>query len=213
VRFAHLRLGDTFLDSLVPQVTGFLEKSIVMPEDEPPKNPYTIFCKFISISTFNDIVTRFSPALIQLYLERSGYASGTSPHQIHQLEAGAKIDPNVDVTVDESFHGLMTVRDLVLFFGDHGFFSDQKHLRVVDVLLFRRFRSMIRTVGDGEEDTVRKFFTSFTRSRLMFVEFVQTLAFVGSKLMRLEWPLSGNSSMSSNTLKIGRGHRRCRLKS
>jgi hypothetical protein len=112
VRFAHPRLGDTFPDSLILQLTGFLENSILMREDEPPKNPYSILGKSISISIFDDIITRFSPALIQLYLECSGYASGTSLHQIRQLEAGATIDPNVDMTSDESFHGLMTVRDL-----------------------------------------------------------------------------------------------------
>jgi hypothetical protein len=101
VRFMHPRLGDTFPDSFILQLTRFLENSILMPEDEPPKNPDSIFRKSISNSTFDGIVTGFSPVLIQLYLECSGYASGTSPHQIRQLEAGAKIDPIVDVIVDE----------------------------------------------------------------------------------------------------------------
>jgi hypothetical protein len=144
------RLGDTFPDSLILQLTRFLENSILMAESEPPKNPDSIFRKSISNSIFDGIVIGFSPALIQLYLECSGYASGTSPHQIRQLEAGAKIDPNVDVTIDKSFHGLMTVRDL----------------------------------GHTQE-----FFTSFKRSHVTFVEFVQALAFVGSKLVRFEWPL------------------------
>jgi hypothetical protein len=93
VRFAHPRLGDTFPDSLILQLTRFLENSNLMPEDEPPKNPYSIFRKSISTSTFDDIVTRFSPALIQLYLECSRYALGTSRHQIRQLETGAKNRP------------------------------------------------------------------------------------------------------------------------
>jgi hypothetical protein len=57
VRFAHPCLGDTFPDSLILQLTGFLENSILMPEDEPPKNPYSIFRKSISISIFDHIVT------------------------------------------------------------------------------------------------------------------------------------------------------------
>jgi hypothetical protein len=60
---------------------------------------------------------------------------------------------------------------------------------VLDVLLFQRFGSVTRPLGDGEEEAFRKFFTSFTRSRVTFVEFVQTVAFVGSKLVRFQWPL------------------------
>jgi hypothetical protein len=189
VRLAHHRLSETFPDSLILQVTRFLENSILMPEDEPPKNIYSIFRKSISTALFDDVVTRFSPTLIQLYLEFAGYASGCSQHQIRQLEAGVKIDPRVDVMVDESFHGLMTIRDLILFLGDRGFFSDQRHLRVLDVLLFQRYGSVTRELVEGEEESFRKFFTSFTRCRVTFVEFVQTLAFVGSKLVRFEWPL------------------------
>jgi hypothetical protein len=80
----------------------------------------------------------------------------------------------------------MTARDRVVFFGDRGYFSNQKHLRVMDVLLFQRLENVTRPLRDGEQDTVRKFFTSFTRSRVTFVEFVQTFAFVGSKLLRFE---------------------------
>jgi hypothetical protein len=189
VRLAHHRLHETFPDSLILQVTRFLENSILMPEDEPPKNPYSIFRKSISTAAFDDVVTRYSPALLQLYLEFSGYASGCSQHQIGQLEESIKIDARVDVTVDDSFHGLMTVRDLILFLGDRGFFGEHRHLSVLDVLLFQRFGSVTRELAEGEEEAFRKFFTSFTKSRVTFVEFVQTLAFVGSKLVRFNWPL------------------------
>jgi hypothetical protein len=189
VRLAHHRLHDTFPDSLILQVTRFLENSILMPEDEFPKNPYSVFRKSISTATFDEVVTRYSPALLQLYLEFSGYASGSSQHQINQLAESIKLDPRVDVTIDETFHGLMTVRDLILLLGDRGFFAEHRHLSVLDVLLFLRFESVTRELAEGEAEEFKKFFTPFTKSRVTFVEFVQTLAFAGSKLVRFNWPL------------------------
>jgi hypothetical protein len=188
VRLAHHRLRETFPDSLILQVTRFLENSILMPEDEPPKNEYSIFRKSISNATFDDVVTKYSPILIQLYLEFSGYAAGCSLHQIRQLEAGIQIDPHVEIAAEE-FQGIMTVRDFVLFLGDRGFFGVRRRLQVSDVLLFQRFESVTRELQEGEADRFRKFFTSFTKCRVTFVEFVQTLAFVGARLVRFDWSL------------------------
>jgi hypothetical protein len=189
VRLAHHRLKESFPDSLILQVTRFLENSILMPDDEPPANPYSIFRRSISTSTFDDVVTKYSGTLIQLYLEFAGYAALCSIHQIRKLEIGIRIDPNVDVDL-EPYQGIMTIRDLVLFLSDRGFFADTKRLRVCDMMLFQRFESAARPLEEGEEETFRKFFTAFTECKVVFVEFVQTLAFVGAKLIRFtNWSL------------------------
>jgi hypothetical protein len=189
VKLAHHRLKETFPDSLILQVTRFLENSILVPDDEPPANPYSIFRRSISTPSFDDVVTKYSATLIQLYLEFAGYATMCSIHQIRKLEIGIKIDPNVDAEL-QPYQGIMTIRDLILFLGDRGFFAETKRLSVCDVMLFQRFESAARPLEEGEEEVFRKFFTAFTESKVVFVEFVQTLAFVGSKLIRFtNWAL------------------------
>jgi hypothetical protein len=187
VRLAHHRLSESFPDSLILQVTRFLENSIFV-DDIAPQNDYSIFRKSISTPGFDDVVTKYSRELVLLYLDFSGMSYGCSRHQMDQLSKSLEIDNNVDMVI-EKYTGLMTARDLIIFLGERGFFSGCKHLTVMVVLLFLNFGSVARPLQEGEEDYFRKFFTSFTRSKVTFIEFVQTLAFVGSKLIIFEWPL------------------------
>ena len=188
VRLAHHKLSESFPDSLILQVTRFLENAIFV-DDEPPQNEYSIFRKTISTPEFDDVITKYSPELIKLYIDFSGYSMGCSRHQIRQLESGMKIDPNVDVTIRE-YQGIMTIRDLLLFLGDRGFFEQSNKLTVMDVLLFQKFSSVARALEEGEEENFRKYFTAFPKCKVTFVEFVQTLAFVGSRLIPYhDWEL------------------------
>ncbi|OHT05761.1 hypothetical protein TRFO_26441 [Tritrichomonas foetus] len=185
VRLAHHQLKASFPDSLILQVTRFLENSIFV-DDSPPENPYSLFRKSVSNTQFDDMVTKYSPKLLELYLDFSGYASGCSKFQTRQLKMGIQIDSNVDVTVNV-YSGIMTIRDLVLFLGDRYFFEDEEKLSVMDVLCFQKFAGVTRAIEEEEEATFRRFFTSFMKSKVTFVEFVQTLAFVADKLIPFDW--------------------------
>lgn len=185
VRLAHHQLRETFPDSLILQVTRFLENSIFV-DDAPPENEYSVFRKSISTSTFDDIITQYSPKLLDLYLDFSGYSSGCSRFQVEQLRQANSIDPNVDVTINK-YCGILTVRDLILFLGDRDFFSDEK-LTVMDVLCFQKFAGVARKIEEEEETNFKKFFASFMKCKVTFVEFVQTLAFVSNKLIPFDWP-------------------------
>jgi hypothetical protein len=131
------------------------------------------------------VVTKYSPTLIQFYLEFSGYTVGCSLHQIRRLEAGIQIDPYLEIAAEE-FQGIMTVRDLVVCLGVRGFFGVRRRLQVSDVLPFQRFESVRRELQGGETDRFRRFFTSITKCRVTFVEFGQTLAFIGARLVRFD---------------------------
>lgn len=187
VRLAHHRLKESFPDSLILQVTRFLENTIFV-DDAEPLNQWSIFRKSVSIATFDDVMTKFSPQLLQLYLDFSGYSSGTCPFQCRQLEAGLTIETNVDATVKD-YQGLMKVRDLILFLGDRGFFDDAEQLTAMDVLLFLRFGSVSREVEEEEEEQFRKFFTLSMHDQITFVEFVQSIAYISSKLITFDWEI------------------------
>ena len=83
----------------------------------------------------------------------------------------------------------MTVRDLVIFLGDRGFFADKTQLTAMDVMLFLKFSSVVKALEEGEEDNFRKFFTLFSSEKVTFVEFVQTIAFIGMKVIPYDWEM------------------------
>ena len=182
VRLAHHQLKDQFPDSLILQVTRFLENSIFV-DDLPAENPYSLFRKSISTTQFDNLVTNYSQKLITIYLDFCGYSTGCSRYQVHQLELGVQIDPNVDMNVN-LYYGIMTIRDLVLLLGDRGFFKRPSKLSVMDVLIFQKYSCVAGQVSNEEEKEFKKFFTSFMKSHVTFVEFVQTLAFVAEKLIQ-----------------------------
>ena len=184
VRLAHHRLGSQFPDSLILQVTRFLENSIFV-DDSQPENEWSIFRKSISTQQFDDTITEHSTKLLDLYLDFCGYASGTSIYQQKQLDDALKLDDNVDVSI-VNYQGLMTVRDLILFMGKRGFFESGE-LTVMQVLLFIKYCGVSRKVEEEEEAQFRKFFTSFMKSRITFVEFVQTLVWASDILIKFDW--------------------------
>ena len=181
VRLAHHQLKEKFPDSLILQVTRFLENSIFV-DDVAANNPYSLFRKTISTTSFDDLVTVYSHQLLTQYLNFSGYASGCSRFQVQQLRSGIQIDPNVDLNLN-LYSGIMTTRDLVLFLDDHGFFNDSTKLTVMDVLLFQKYSGVTSEIPEEEKEEFKKFFTSFMKSKVTFVEFVQTLGFIAEKLI------------------------------
>lgn len=186
VRLAHHRLESQFPDSLILQVTRFLENSIFI-DDAAPENEYSQFRARISEPSVDDAVTQHSPLLLDLYLDYCGFASGTSAFQARQLEQGIALDSNVDVAITE-YHGLMTVRDLVLFMGRRGFFESDE-LTVMEVLLFVKYAGVSRAVTEEEEAEFRRFFTSFMGCQVTFVEFVQALLWAAHRLIKFDWPI------------------------
>ena len=184
VRLSHHRLGSSFPDSLILQVTRFLENSIFV-DDSQPENEWSIFRKSISTSQFDDTITEHSAKLLELYLDFCGYAEGTSQYQTRQLEDAIKLDDNVDVTIYD-YRGLMTARDLILFMGKRGLF-ESGDLTVMQVLLFVKYCGVSRQIDDEEEYLFRKFYTSFMKSRITFVEFVQTLVWAAHILIKFDW--------------------------
>jgi len=186
VRLAHHRLGKTFPDSLILQVTRFLENSIFV-EDNSTDNKFSKFRKLISESPFDETITEFSNKLLDIYLDYSGFASGCSSFQSRQLEKAMKLDPNIDVTMSD-YNGLMTVRDLILLLGNRGIF-DGPELTVMDVLLYIRYSGVSRKVEDDEINTFKACFTSFMNVKITFVEFVQTLMWAADHLITFNWPI------------------------
>lgn len=186
VRLAHHKLRDQFPDSLILQVTRFLE-NLIFVDDLPAENKYSQFRKSISYAEFDDAITKVSQRLLDLYLDYSGFASGCSLFQTRQLDTSIELDSNVDVTIVE-YHGLMTVRDFILFLSSRGFF-DSNELTVMDILLFIKYSGVSRELRDEEEEEFSKFFTSFMSCRITFVEFVQALVWTSHLLIKNDWTM------------------------
>lgn len=184
VRLAHHRLGSQFPDSLILQVTRFLE-NLIFVDDTQPENEWSTFRRSISEQKFDDMITEVSPKLLDLYLSFCGYSSGTSTFQTKQLDAAVRLDSNVDVDIT-SYNGLMTVRDIILFMGKRGLF-ESGDLTVMQILLFIKYSGVSRAVSEDEANEFRKYFTSFMHCKVTFVEFVQTLVWAASNLIKQDW--------------------------
>lgn len=185
VRIAHHKLAKDFPDSLILQVTRFLENFIFI-DDAEIENEYSLFRKEVSTVEFDDLITQFSFHLLKFYLNFSGWSHGCSRVQASQLSSSWKLDQNVDVCITE-FRGIMTVRDFILFLGNRKFFDDYQKLSVIQVLMFLKFGSLSAKLSEEKIDHFQKFYTSFMSQQITLVEFIQSLAFVANLLIPFNW--------------------------
>lgn len=188
VRLAHNHMVSKCPDSIVSQVTRFLETCIFM--DAPNgENEWSIFRESLATEEFDALTTKHSKELNELYLDFCGFASGSSRFQARQIMTGLDIDRNIDV-ITSNYQGIMSVRDLIIFFGEKGFFGGSEHLTVMDVLLFLRFSSVTRAVEEEEIEEFKANFLPFTACKVTFLEFVQCLSFVAERIVDFDWTIS-----------------------